>query len=77
MDLTQGLKKEPFPVPIKRASRAVGNSPTAAVGMHFSDKVLVTISQEGALSQWVRLMFTRFKLFHGSRFSPKQKQQSN
>ncbi|KAJ2904840.1 hypothetical protein MKZ38_007032 [Zalerion maritima] len=46
---------DPFPVRNKQAASTINGIPTDASCMHFSDKILVTISQDGALSQWIQV----------------------
>ncbi|EXV00275.1 hypothetical protein X797_006720 [Metarhizium robertsii] len=44
-----------FPVPSRQASGAVNGVKTDVTSLSFSDKLMVTISQEGRLAQWVRV----------------------
>ncbi|KAF5130946.1 hypothetical protein E5D57_007295 [Metarhizium anisopliae] len=44
-----------FPVPSRQASGAVNGVKTDVTSLSFSDKLLVTISQEGRLAQWVQV----------------------
>lgn len=46
-------KEEPFPAPSKHATGLVDGVPTEITSMNFSDKIVVTLSQEGRLAQWV------------------------
>jgi proteasome assembly chaperone 3 len=48
-----GLAEEPFPVRSREASGSVKGIPTEVTILDFADKILLTISQEGSLSQWV------------------------
>lgn len=48
-----GLAEEPFPVRSREASGSVNGVPTEVTILDFSDRILLTISQEGSLSQWV------------------------
>jgi len=43
----------PFPAASKHASALVNSIHTEASSTYFSDKILITISQAGRLSQWV------------------------
>ncbi len=43
----------PFPAPTKQALGTVDGVPTEVSSVSFEDKILVTLSQEGRLSQWV------------------------
>jgi proteasome assembly chaperone 3 len=49
-----GAREEPFPARTRTETGTVNGIPTEATSMFFSDKIVVTISQEGRLSQWVR-----------------------
>ena len=48
------VREEPFPAKGKEASGTVNGVATEVSSKSFSDKLLITISQEGRLSQWVR-----------------------
>lgn len=43
----------PFPATTKQASGEVGGVLTDVMAVTFSDKILVTITQNGRLAQWV------------------------
>lgn len=47
------VQHDDFPVPSRRAAGVVDGVATEAASLSFSDKILVTISQGGRLSQWV------------------------
>lgn len=47
------VKEEPFPARSKQAVGTVGGIQAEVTAMSFKDKLLVTISQGGRLSQWV------------------------
>lgn len=47
------LREEDFPAPSREFSGNVGDVPTQITRLDFSDKILLTISQRGRLSQWV------------------------
>ncbi len=51
--------EDSFPVPSKQAKGTVNGIPTEASAIFFADKILLTVSQDGRLSQWVSL----FSLF--------------
>ena len=46
-------REDDFPAPSREISGNVGNIPTQVTRLDFSDKILLTISQRGRLSQWV------------------------
>ena len=48
------IREESFPAPAREASGLVNGIPTEVTSTSFSDKILITISQEGRLSQWVK-----------------------
>jgi len=48
------VREDEFPAPSKQATGTVNGIETQVTSLGFSDKLLVTISQEGRLSQWVR-----------------------
>lgn len=47
------FRQEPFPAPSRHATGLVNGVETEVCSMNFSDKIMVTISQEGRLAQWV------------------------
>ncbi|KAI1390919.1 uncharacterized protein F4822DRAFT_166830 [Hypoxylon trugodes] len=47
--------EEPFPAQSKFAIGSIDGLPTEASVLHFSDKILITLSQEGRLSQWLQV----------------------
>ncbi|KAL7625138.1 hypothetical protein AAE478_004352 [Parahypoxylon ruwenzoriense] len=47
--------EEPFPARSKSAIGPIDGIPTEASVLFFSDKILVTLSQEGRLSQWIQV----------------------
>ncbi|KAH7165930.1 hypothetical protein EDB81DRAFT_942898 [Dactylonectria macrodidyma] len=49
------VREEGFPAPIREASGLVNGVPTEVTSTSFSDKILITISQEGRLSQWIQV----------------------
>ncbi|KAL6849426.1 hypothetical protein ACO1O0_008966 [Amphichorda felina] len=52
------LREEDFPAPSREFSGNVGNIPTQITRLDFSDKILLTISQRGRLSQWIQVPLT-------------------
>jgi proteasome assembly chaperone 3 len=50
-----GFREDAFPAKLSQATGAVNGVSTEVSRTDFSDKVLLTISQEGRLAQWVRL----------------------
>jgi proteasome assembly chaperone 3 len=57
-DLAIGGGVEPgrFPAPTKQAAGLVNGTQTDVSSVYFADKILITISQGGRLSQWVCLL---------------------
>ncbi|KAH8888734.1 hypothetical protein GQ53DRAFT_653482 [Thozetella sp. PMI_491] len=49
------FREEPFPAPSKKATGLVNGAPTEVSSMSFSDKIVITISQEGRLAQWIQV----------------------
>jgi hypothetical protein len=47
------LRDEPFPAPSKKIMGTIDSEDTEALSMYFADKIVVTLSQEGRLAQWV------------------------
>ncbi|KAI1096997.1 hypothetical protein F5B19DRAFT_15695 [Rostrohypoxylon terebratum] len=54
MDASRVIE-EPFPAKSKAASGPIDGIPTEVSVLHFSDKILLTLSQEGRLSQWIQV----------------------
>lgn len=50
---TTGVREEPFPAPSRHAKGEVHGIPTEVSCTNFADKILVTVSQDGRLAQWV------------------------
>lgn len=46
-------RQEAFPAPSKHATGLVNGVDTEVSSVSFSDRILITISQEGRLAQWV------------------------
>ncbi|KAL3422404.1 hypothetical protein PVAG01_06560 [Phlyctema vagabunda] len=49
------IENSPFPVATKSTTGLVHGVQTTASSMYFSDKILLTISQGGRLSQWIQV----------------------
>ncbi|QPG96508.1 hypothetical protein C2857_004408 [Epichloe festucae Fl1] len=52
------FRGDEFPVPTRQATGTVNGIKTDVTSLSFSDKLLVTISQEGRLSQWIQVPLT-------------------
>jgi hypothetical protein len=52
------IEHEPFPAPSKVISGTIGGVPTDVTSLTFGDKIMITISQSGRLSQWVHRLFS-------------------
>lgn len=48
------VEKERFPANTKNESGTVGGVKTTVSSIYLADKIMITISQAGRLSQWVR-----------------------
>jgi len=55
LGINEGVSKSPFPAATKYASGNVNGTPTAVSSIYLSDKILITISQAGRLSQWIQV----------------------
>ncbi|KAF9881013.1 hypothetical protein CkaCkLH20_01163 [Colletotrichum karsti] len=51
----QEIREEAFPARSKQDTGTVNGVPTEVTSMAFSDKIVITISQEGKLSQWIQV----------------------
>ncbi|KAJ4389344.1 hypothetical protein N0V93_006811 [Gnomoniopsis smithogilvyi] len=49
------VNKEPFPAPSRQANGEVNGIPTEVSCINFADKIVVTVSQDGRLAQWVQV----------------------
>jgi hypothetical protein len=47
------ITPSPFPARSKTASSRINGKETTATSMSFSDKILITVTQEGRLAHWV------------------------
>ncbi|KLU92835.1 hypothetical protein MAPG_11797 [Magnaporthiopsis poae ATCC 64411] len=54
----EGLREDVFPAPHKIATGTVGGISTEASSMTFSDKIMVMLSQEGRLAQWIQVQLS-------------------
>ncbi|KAK6584642.1 hypothetical protein PZA11_002866 [Diplocarpon coronariae] len=55
MGINGGVQVSPFPAATKHASGLVNGRETDILSVYFSDKILITVSQEGRLSQWIQV----------------------
>ncbi|RDA87691.1 hypothetical protein CP532_3796 [Ophiocordyceps camponoti-leonardi (nom. inval.)] len=49
------IRPDDFPVPSRHASGLINGVPTEVISLSFADKILLTISQQGRLSQWIQV----------------------
>ncbi|CAN8095467.1 unnamed protein product [Discula destructiva] len=49
------VREESFPAPSRQANGEVNGIPTEVSSISFADKIVVTISQDGRLAQWVQV----------------------
>ncbi|KAH8652524.1 hypothetical protein BX600DRAFT_441392 [Xylariales sp. PMI_506] len=52
---TSQIKEDPFPAPSKQTNGLIDGIQTEASSVFFADKIMVTLSQEGRLSQWIQV----------------------
>ncbi|KAG0648389.1 hypothetical protein D0Z07_5111 [Hyphodiscus hymeniophilus] len=50
-----GVEPSPFPAKTKQAAGLVNGVQTNVSSVYFADKILITISQGGRLSQWIQV----------------------
>ncbi|KJZ70736.1 hypothetical protein HIM_09869 [Hirsutella minnesotensis 3608] len=55
---TLDIRNDEFPAPSRQASGLVNGVTTEVISLSFADKILITISQEGRLSQWIQVPLT-------------------
>lgn len=55
LSVNGGVEVSPFPVKSKQAAGLVNGTETDVSCLNFADKILITVSQGGRLSQWVCL----------------------
>jgi len=53
LGFSEEVEKTPFPTATKIASGLVNGTETQVSSIYFTDKILITITQGGRLSQWV------------------------
>ena len=53
LEIGGGVESSPFPAAAKQATGLVNGVQTDVSSVYFADKILITISQGGRLSQWV------------------------
>ncbi|KAI9832522.1 MAG: hypothetical protein M1819_004311 [Sarea resinae] len=51
----ENVFKAPFPAKTKQASGLVNGVQTDVMSLSFADKIMITISQDGRLAQWVHV----------------------
>lgn len=49
------VAETPFPAGTKQAARMIDGIPTDCTVISFADKIVVTLTQDGRLAQWVRI----------------------
>ncbi|KAG6054340.1 hypothetical protein E4U17_003880 [Claviceps sp. LM77 group G4] len=49
------VRDDEFPAPSRQASGIVNGIETQVTSLGFSDKIVITISQEGRLAQWIQV----------------------
>ncbi|KAF4469700.1 hypothetical protein FALBO_3390 [Fusarium albosuccineum] len=52
------VREDPFPSRSREASGLVNGVATEVTSTSFADKILITISQDGRLSQWIQVPLT-------------------
>ncbi|KAI1911747.1 hypothetical protein LOZ12_001084 [Ophidiomyces ophidiicola] len=52
---TAGAQSHPFPAQTKQARGEVGGIQTDVIAVSFSDKILVTVAQNGRLAHWLHV----------------------
>ncbi|GAO16495.1 uncharacterized protein UV8b_06983 [Ustilaginoidea virens] len=55
MEGAAGAREDEFPAPSRQAVGIVAGVRTEATALSFSDKLMVTVTQEGRLSQWIQV----------------------
>jgi proteasome assembly chaperone 3 len=55
LSIDRGVEPTRFPAPSKQAAGSVNGTQTIVSSVYFADKILITISHGGRLSQWVNL----------------------
>ena len=54
LGMTEISTKTPYPALIKQAAAHIHGVLTEVMNICFSDRIMITISQEGRLAQWVQ-----------------------
>ena len=57
LGISEEVENTPFPAMTKLANGLVNGTETQMSSIYFSDKILITITQGGRLSQWVCACF--------------------
>ncbi|EJP68695.1 uncharacterized protein BBA_02697 [Beauveria bassiana ARSEF 2860] len=52
------VKEDTYPARSQKVNGVVNGTPTEVMSTSYSDRILVTVSQEGRLSQWVQVPLT-------------------
>ncbi len=53
VEIDGGVENTPFPAATKHSAGLVNGVETDVSSIYFADKIMITISQGGRLSQWV------------------------
>ena len=53
LNLNGGVEAGPYPAKSRQAAGLVNGTQTEVSSVFFADKILITVSQGGRLSQWV------------------------
>lgn len=64
----EAVEVSPFPVKTKQAAGLVNGTETDISSFYFADKIMITISQNGRLSQWV--LASMYYAHHSANISP-------
>lgn len=67
MDTNEEAREQSFPAKTRKALGTINGVVTEANSVWFSDRIMITMSQEGRLSQWVRLPANRRPFTHVKR----------
>jgi proteasome assembly chaperone 3 len=57
---TPSVEYTPFPTASKQAAGLINGAATNVSSIYFADKIMITISQGGRLSQWVRFNYSQY-----------------
>jgi len=58
-DKTESSTETPYPAQTKQASSQINGVATEVMSISFSDRIMISISQEGRLAQWVTKSLNR------------------